>query len=490
MKDKARIFAYSFLFIFIIVSLVFRNHATQIYENLGNYYYKKNDTQKAQEFYERAFLLGNESSSLRNNYVNSIINSPLTIEAQEKLVAIINGEKDIKDSAYYDARYFLYNLKREIHNKYPENYILQASYNQKIMHWGKMPITYSIKNPYLATDDVLRSVVDAFNEWERVSSGRIKFSQVKINPNIWVEFINEDFLSPKEDKKYIIAYTTPITSQNTLENMVIKINLKNLEGGLFTPNQIYNTSLHEIFHALGFMGHSYEKNDVMYMSQNKDLTVDDKRLYLTSADKSTLELLYKIKPDITNADELKYNYVPYLVLGGDEDINYTKMREAKNYIKRAPSLPNGYIDLADALAAQKRYKEASDCLEKALRITKNKDSIYIIYYNLAVINFYQNSYNIAVDYIKSAMQIKNSEELHFILAEIYLKQEEYEKSIKEYSYLIEKNPAKIDYSINLANIYIKKHKYLAARKVLKQFITKNPKERNNPKLSTYKNLFL
>ena len=44
-----------------------------------------------------------------------------------------------------------------------------------------------------------------------------------------------------------------------------------------------------------------------------------------------------------------------------------------------------------AFVAQKRYKEAADCLEKALRITNNKDSVYIIYYNLAVINFYQNS---------------------------------------------------------------------------------------------------
>ena len=39
-------------------------------------------------------------------------------------------------------------------------------------------------------------------------------------------------------------------------------------GEKFSSEQIYNTALHEIFHALGFTGHSYDKNNIMYMSNN------------------------------------------------------------------------------------------------------------------------------------------------------------------------------------------------------------------------------
>ena len=52
----------------------------------GNYYYGKNELNKAQKFYESAFDMGVTDKTARENYVNSIINSPLTITAQEKLV--------------------------------------------------------------------------------------------------------------------------------------------------------------------------------------------------------------------------------------------------------------------------------------------------------------------------------------------------------------------------------------------------------------------
>ena len=40
----------------------------------------------AQEFYEKAFEQGLEKTKQREIYINSIINSPLTIESQEKLI--------------------------------------------------------------------------------------------------------------------------------------------------------------------------------------------------------------------------------------------------------------------------------------------------------------------------------------------------------------------------------------------------------------------
>ena len=483
MKNKLRIIFYSCLALLVFFAFAFKNNAANIYGTLGNYYYLHNNVKNAQKYYEKAFYLGNNDYKLRENYVNSIINSPLTISAQEKLVKI--AEDNIEDTASSNADYFLYNLKREIHNKYPLNYIKQAAYNQKIVHWGKLPITYEFRNTSNVPEDLIKAVNDAFDEWERASSCRIKFEKVKINADIMVDFISENTEKLEEGKRYVVAYTTPSIVQDKLKNVVIKFNINNLDGNLYSPNQIYNTALHEIFHALGFMGHSFDKNNVMYMSKENKSIVEDKRIELTEADKTTLELLYKIKPDITNADELSYVYIPYLILGDNEEINISKSREAKNYIKRAPTLPQGYIDLAENYVQKKKYYAATKLLEKALTLSINKDTKYIIYYNLAVTNFYDEIYDSAMKYADLAKEIKNSEEINFIEAEIYTKQNEITKAAEKYKYLTHNYPNNIEYTINLTNLYVKKRDYLSARKVLKTFLKNNPAEKNNPRLKPY-----
>ena len=87
----------------------------QALPQLGNRYYKQNNIKKAQEFYEKSFALGNKDTGVREIYVNSIINSPLDIDAQEKLVRL--AEDNIQDAASIKAKYFLYDLKREIHDR-------------------------------------------------------------------------------------------------------------------------------------------------------------------------------------------------------------------------------------------------------------------------------------------------------------------------------------------------------------------------------------
>lgn len=479
-----RIILYTSLFILLILAFYFRTNADKIYAGIGDFYTKNSNFEKAQNFYEKSLNLGNKDLKFREKYVNSLINAPLTLEIQTKLVKIAEGER--VDSAQASAEYFLYNLRREIHDKYPENYIGQAPYNNKIMHWGALPITYTFKHTGGVPDEIIDAINSAFDEWERASSCRIKFERVKTSQaNIIVDFIAGYKESPKEGEKYIVAYTTPFISQNQLKNMVIKFNILDAEKKHFSPNQMYNTALHEIFHALGYMGHSYTAGNIMYMSKDKDSVINDTKRTLTEADKTTLELLYKIRPDITNANNLKYDYISYLVLGDNDDINYSKTREAKNYIKKAPNLPNGYIDYAEILASEKKYPEAIRNLEKAERLSRSNDSLSTVYYNLAVCYFYIANYGMAEDYVKRAIEIKDSEDLHEIGAEIYLKQEKFELAEKEYKYLISLSSDNSEYVRSLANLYIKRHEYLKARKILKDFLKKNPKEKQNPAFSQY-----
>lgn len=463
----------------------FNRNADTIYADKAAKAAKKGDIQNAVKYYEKSFSLGNKKAKNRDKYVNLLINAPLSIESQEKLAQI--AEDEIQDYASENAKYFLYNLKREIHNKYPLNYIKQTPYNGKIIHWGKLPITYAFKSIDNVPQEYINAINNAFDEWELKSGHKIYFSKVTNNTANIVIDINAASLNQniKYGQKYVSAHTTPKVSNDKLQQMIIKFNLRDPNDNFISPNIIYDTALHEIFHALGCMGHSFDKNNIMYIATTEDTIINDKILTLKHPDISTLELLYKIKPDITNADELEYEYIPYLLLGDDEEVQYSKIKEAKKYIRQAPGLPGGYIDLAESLVANKQYAEAIKALEKALRLSTNDDSKYIAYYNLAVCYYSIDNYDIALKYIDYAKEIKNLDELHYLAAESYRKADNTEKAIEEYKYLTERNPQNIDYAISITNIYLKKRKYLEARKILKTFIKNNPKEQNNPKLSQY-----
>ena len=84
------------------------------------------------------------------------------------------------------------------------------------------------------------------------------------------------------------------------------------------------------------------------------------------------------------------------------------------------------------------------------------------------------------------MEIQNSEEVHFLMAEIYLKSGDKKKAEDEYKYLTKISPQNINYAIYLANICLKKYDYAGARRVLKNFIKNNPHQRNNKLLSPYR----
>lgn len=481
-KSRFKILFYFVLILAAIGALYFKMNTGEIFARIGDYYYTKNDITKAQEFYEKSFRLGYNDADLREVYVNSIINSPLTLSSQEKLVKIAEGKT--VDGASVKAKYFLYDLKREIHRKYPLNYIKQAPYNQKIVRWSRLPITYAFRNTAGVPDEYPQEIRNAFLMWEK--SSPVMFSEVDdLNADITIDFQSNKAEDIDYGKKYVVAYTTPKINLNTLENMNIKFYIQDPEGNKFSRNQIYNTALHEIFHALGFMGHSYDSGNIMYLSKNNKTLVDDSRQELTEADIMTLKLLYKIKPDITNLGDLKSEYLPYLVLGDDDEVNSSKAKEAKHYIHQAPTLPGGYIDLAESLVSQKKYAQAVRALEKALSLADTDDIRYIVYYNLAVSYYYINHIEMAIDYALQAQKIKDPEELHFLLAEIYRKSD-IKKACEEYKYLTAVSPDNIDYALALTNIYIKQHDYLKARKVLKTYLKNNPSQKNNPKFSNYK----
>lgn len=465
----------------------YNTHFENIMAMRADYYYKNNNIIEAQNSLEKAFEAGLTDSNYRDIYVNSIINAPLNTDSQEKLVKFISYP--FEDSAKLKAKYFLYDLKRAIHRKYPENFITQAVFNQKIVRWGEVPIKYGFVN----TQDVPKYFFDeieaAFTEWEKATDHQLLFEKEDNNPNIIINF-NKVNPADEENQKYIVAYTVPQINIDKLKNMQINFYLKDPREEYFSQNQVYNTALHEIAHALGFMGHSNDKENIMYLSKDSMSVMNDLRESLTEADINTIKLLYKIKPDITNTDEAVGEYIPSLILGDEEEVTSAKIKEAKFYIKKAPNLSSGYIDLAEGYVAQGEYPKAIKSLEKALRVADTDEVTGMIYYNLAVSYYYINHTELAYDYLQKSMQIEDSDEKHFLLGEIYNKEEKFSKAINEYSNLIKKNPKNIEYVIALTNIYVVQKKYTSARRVLKNYIKNNPTDKDNTRLKSYGILML
>ena len=304
------------------------------------------------------------------------------------------------------------------------------------------------------------------------------------NPNIIISF-NENNPADVEAKKYVVAYTIPEIEGNILKGMEIKFYLKEPNDEYFSPNQVYNTALHEIVHALGFMGHSYDRDNIMYLSKDSVSVMKDSREIPTEADIMTVELLYKIKPDISNVKKPTGEYIPYLVLGNQEDVNTAKTREAKHYIRKAPALPIGYIDLAESYAAKKEYPKAIKALEHAERLANTDDVKYIVYYNLGVIYYYINNLEMAKTYVNKALEYQNTEEINYLLAEIYTKGEEYSLAIDKYKELLVQDPSNIDYTIGLTNIYVTNKQFFKAREVLKKHFQTNPQNKTNPRFNSY-----
>lgn len=448
----------------------------------ADYYFKNDNIDSAIEFYEKAFQAGAKDEKSRYNYVSILTNSPLNIENQERLVKFT--EYPIDDSAKDKALSFLSDLRLQIHQKYPDNYISQGTYNQKILRWSSNPITYEFTNPDIAPEYFVKQIESAFDTWEKALDKKVTFIRAENNPNIIIQF-NDYKQGTDTEEKYVAALTKPNINSNILTNMITDYTIKSPDGNFFTENQIYNTALHEIAHALGFMGHSDYKKNIMYVTTDIQTVTDDIKKSLTKADINTIKLLYLIKPDITNNKIKDGDYIKYVIIGNDTEVANAKMKEAQVYIKKLPELPAGYIDLADAYIGKGEYQKAITCLTKALPLAKDTETAQIINYNLAVSNYYIAEHEKSISYLKKAGALQNTETANRLLAENYTALGKKIEAISLYENLISKNQTNIDYVISLTNIYVKDKEYLKARTVLKNFVLMNPDEKNNPRLAPY-----
>ncbi|MEI8128225.1 MAG: matrixin family metalloprotease, partial [bacterium] len=339
-----------------------------ILTNAGKIAYEIGDYQKAFSSLKMAIKLSPKNCDARYYYVQTLIKLPPTLNIQKELYSV--AQMNLSDSADLIADRQISKWRNQILFKTGENYIEQAPLDSKILKWDttKFPLkVYIGKNSLSAPQYYQDEIKKAFLQWQ-ASTGRfinVEFINDENSADIRVSINSSaDMKKCTQDScKYTVAYTTPVINNDLLKRMDIFFYDSNNLGKPFSEREIYNTALHEIGHALGIMGHSYNKDDLMYMetntNNNKFNGLRSDFQLISSNDLNTLNLLYKLIPDITNTPlskfDTSYQLFAPIVMGSDKQINSKKMLEAQNYIKAAPDLPNGYIDLASAYSEENQY---------------------------------------------------------------------------------------------------------------------------------------
>mgnify|MGYP003299183017 CR=1 FL=1 len=132
-----------------------------------------------------------------------------------------------------------------------------------------------------------KEIDDAFTEWEKATEHKIFFEEDTKNPNIIIKF-EENTSTTEENLNYVMASTKIKINSKFLENMNIIFYTKTPYGDYYTNKQVFNTALHEIAHALGFMGHSNNDENILYIKENSYSVKNNIRNRLTEADINTI----------------------------------------------------------------------------------------------------------------------------------------------------------------------------------------------------------
>ena len=397
--------------------------------SLGEKAYMKQNYVKAFGLLNFSYHLHKNNENYRYYYAQTLTRLKPILKVQKDLFEI--SESDLNDGAKRIASKKVDDWKLNIEYNVGSNYIYNAPSEKGIIRWdtSKFPLKISVSGLDGIPSYYKTEILAAFKNWSD-SVDFLKFVYVD-NPkdaNILVQIapLPKDVCNGNECQ-YIVGYTVPTIKNGILKKMTITLYDKTATGEFFSDKEIFNTTLHELGHALGIMGHSFYEGDLMFVTSTSNRNLDFSRIrsafqFLTTRDINTMKLLYKLIPNVTNSELESFNtegliYAP-IVIGTSKELNERKVQEAITYIAQAPDLSGGYIDLAIAYSELGENEKAVEQFKKAIKLAKSDAELYLAYYNLAV--QYQSTHKKAkaLKYAKLAQAISNTDEVIELISKI------------------------------------------------------------------------
>jgi hypothetical protein len=190
------------------------------------------------------------------------------------------------------------------------NEVLERT-NHRVLRFKNMPIPVYITPP--PDPGFANACIEGFEAWENKTAGMIRFVQVPMPEQARIQVVWEHLgLTSDNGQGALGANTTvrwkmdgagllrvggiplPVPTAHykvppqTIEVNIDVLNMRDLET---RPILLRNIVTHELGHALGLIGHSSDRCDIMYADS-------DEYSRLSQRDINTLMRLYRLKPDV------------------------------------------------------------------------------------------------------------------------------------------------------------------------------------------------
>ncbi len=141
-------------------------------------------------------------------------------------------------------------------------------------HWGKTSI-----NVYIPKDARSGSVRRAFEYWQSVSSGKIRFNFVSKGP----ADIDVVFLEKVSGADGPLGECILQIKENAITKAEVRFATKNSKINKYSNNYIYTTMVHEVGHALGLKDKQGKPSSIMHVpiDESQDIKkMDIKDLFM------------------------------------------------------------------------------------------------------------------------------------------------------------------------------------------------------------------
>ncbi len=480
-EEKRKKSLISTISIFVILLIIIMGSYTTIINTLpdnlmkqGKKYLEIQNYDKALAMFKRVTDKDPFNDEAAYYQVLALSKMPVNNETQKALYEISQMEGCDKGSNYADA--ILINMKKQIDKQVGSNYAGNALYNDILFRWNNNePITYFVNNLNGSSIEYINTIKKAFSIWSSASNGQIIFKETtNSNADIVISFV--DKVGQKEDDGKI-GDVIPVIQNRKLNKVNINLNTRSMQGTYYPVDKFKTVAAHEIGHALGIWGHSYNPNDIMYETGDYITKVPTNK-GLSKRDVNTLNLVYNMVPDVINKPlspltikNLFYHYVITSIPGEDFEI---ETQRKLSQLKHSNDIVE-WVDLGIKYGEAGQYVRSNTIFTSVLSMTVNdKANQFVVLYNLANNYYKMKDYKVSRKFLTLATRYRSDMDTQILDAFLDVKMDRKNIAQIKLMELNDKYPDNIEVALKLSEVYRSDKNKDKAKEVIEKLIKNNP----------------